>query len=225
MGELGFLQRTHTQFHWHNDHYANFDAFLAALSSKKRKNIRSERRQALSNDIEVEWLTGSDIKEHHWDAFYEFYVDTGHRKWGSPYLTRKFFSIVGATMPQDILLIMAKREGRYVAGAINFIGSECLFGRNWGCVEDHRFLHFELCYYQAIDFAIAQGLDRVEAGAQGPHKLARGYLPSLTYSAHWIVNASFRDAVDGFLNQERRHVSKEIEYIEEHSPFKQESRD
>ncbi len=220
MGELGFLQRTHKQFHWENRSYADFEAFLADLSAKKRKNIRRERRDALAGDVEIEWVTGSDLAEHHWDAFYQFYTDTGNRKWGTPYLRRKFFSLVGETMPDDTLLIMCKRRGRYIAGAINFIGSECLFGRNWGCIEDHPFLHFEACYYQAIDYAIAHGLARVEAGAQGPHKLARGYLPTHTYSAHWIVDQSFRDAVDQFLEQERQYVNEEIEYIEEHSPFR-----
>jgi predicted N-acyltransferase len=221
MGELGFLKRTHNQFHWQNEGYASFDHFLAALSSKKRKNIRRERRGALATGIEIERLTGSDITEAHWDAFYRFYVDTGNRKWGTPYLTRQFFSIIGQTMPDDVLLIMCKRDGQYVAGAINFIGGECLFGRNWGCIEDHPFLHFEVCYYQAIEFAIERGLKRVEAGAQGQHKLARGYMPSHTYSAHWIANESFRDAIDNYLEDERRHVDDEIEYIAEHGPFRQ----
>ncbi|MCB1692268.1 MAG: N-acetyltransferase [Pseudomonadales bacterium] len=220
LGELGFLQRTHKQFHWQNRGYGSFDDFLAALSSKKRKNIRRERREAVSNDIEIEWVTGDALTEAHWDAFYRFYMDTGSRKWGRPYLTRQFFSDIGRTMSQDVLLIMARRDGRYIAGAINFIGSECLFGRNWGCIEDHAFLHFEVCYYQAIEFAIAHGLSRVEAGAQGPHKLARGYLPTHTYSAHWIVNQSFRDAVDHFLKEERRYVDEEIDYIGDHSPFR-----
>ena len=220
MGELGFLQRTHKQFHWQNQGYESFDDFLKALSSKKRKNIRRERRGALDNDISIELLTGSDIYEYHWDAFYQFYVDTGNRKWGTPYLTREFFSRIGETMSEDILLVMCRRNGEYIAGAINFIGSECLFGRNWGCIEDHPFLHFEVCYYQAIEFAIERGLKRVEAGAQGPHKLARGYMPSHTYSAHWIVNPSFRDAVDNFLDDERQWVQEEIDYIEQHSPFR-----
>lgn len=220
MGELGFLQRTHQQFHWLNDGYRDFDDFLSALSSKKRKNIRRERREALASGLEIECLTGVDICEHHWDAFYQFYIDTGNRKWGSPYLTRDFFSLVGQSMPDDILLIMVKREGRYVAGAINFIGSECLFGRNWGCVEHHPFLHFEVCYYQAIQFAIERGLKRVEAGAQGTHKLARGYLATHTYSAHWIVNQSFSEAVQHFLKQERAYIDEEIDYMETHSPFK-----
>jgi predicted N-acyltransferase len=220
MGGLGFLQRTHNQFHWQNHGYKTFDDFLGDLSSKKRKNIRRERRGAIENDIEIERLTGTQITEAHWDAFYRFYVDTGSRKWGSPYLTRQFFSLIGESMPNDILLIMCKRAGRYIAGAINFIGGECLFGRNWGCIEDHRFLHFETCYYQAIEFAIERGLSRVEAGAQGQHKLARGYMPTTTYSAHWIANASFRDAIDNYLSDERRHVEEEIDYIGEHSPFR-----
>ncbi len=220
MGKLGFLQRTHQQFHWLNDGYRDFDDFLAALSSKKRKNIRRERRDALASGLEIECLTGSDIKEQHWDAFFRFYLDTGSRKWGSPYLTREFFSIVGESMPEDILLVLAKRDGRYIAGAINFIGSECLFGRNWGCIEHHPFLHFELCYYQAIQFAIERGLKRVEAGAQGTHKLARGYLATHTYSAHWIVNQSFSEAVQHFLKQERAYIDEEIDYMGEHSPFK-----
>ena len=220
MGESGFLQRTHNQFHWQNAGYETFDDFLADLSSKKRKNIRRERRDSIANDIEIERLTGKDITEQHWDAFYHFYVDTGSRKWGTPYLTREFFSLIGESMPDDVLLIMCKRNNRYIAGAINFIGGECLFGRNWGCTEDHPFLHFEVCYYQAIEFAIERGLKRVEAGAQGEHKLARGYMPSHTYSAHWIANESFRDAVDNFLKSERRHVSEEIDYIAEHGPFR-----
>ncbi len=220
LGNLGFLQRTDKQFHWHNQGYEDFEAFLSQLSAKKRKNIRRERRQATAPCIRIERLTGNDIREEHWDAFYRFYRDTGSRKWGSPYLTREFFSLVGASMPEDVLLVMCKRNGRYIAGAINFIGSECLFGRNWGCVEHHPFLHFEVCYYQAIEFAIERGLKRVEAGAQGPHKLARGYLPTHTYSAHWIVNPSFREAVEHYLEQENRYVQEEIDYIETHSPFR-----
>lgn len=220
MGDLGFLQRTHKQFHWQNNGYDNFDGFLNDLSSKKRKNIKRERKQALANDITIECLTGDDILAEHWDAFYNFYIDTGNRKWGSPYLTREFFHLVGKSMPERILLIMCKRHGRYIAGAINFVGDECLFGRNWGCVEDHPFLHFEVCYYQAIEYAIQKGLKRVEAGAQGPHKLARGYLPSYTYSAHWIVNQSFREAIDRFLTDERQYINEEMAYMEEHSPFK-----
>jgi len=219
-GKLGFLQRMDQQFHWHNPGYASFDDFLADLSSKKRKNLRRERRDAVANGIDIEWLTGSDLTEAHWDAFYRFYIDTGSRKWGSPYLTREFFSRISQSMADDILLILCKRAGRYVAGALNFIGGDALFGRNWGCLEHHPFLHFETCYYQAIDFAIAHGLKRVEAGAQGGHKVARGYLPSPTYSAHWIRDAGFRDAVARFLKDEREYVRQDIEYIEERSPFK-----
>ena len=199
-GKLGMLQRMDTQFHWENADYGSFDDFLDALASKKRKNIRRERRDAAAPGIEIEWLTGSDLTEAHWDAFYEFYVDTGHRKWGTPYLNRRFFSLLNETMPGETLLIMAKRHGRYIAGALNFIGSHALFGRNWGCIEDHRFLHFELCYYQAID--------------------ARGYLPRATYSAHWVRDAGFRDAVRRFVAEERRHVERDIEWIGEHAPFR-----
>ena len=219
-GKSGFLRRMDQQFHWHNPGYGSFEAFLADLSSKKRKNLRRERRDALANDITVDWITGSDLQEAHWDAFYRFYVDTGSRKWGSPYLTREFFSRVGASMADHVLLILCKRAGRHIAGALNFIGGDALYGRNWGCIEDHRFLHFEACYYQAIDFAIAHGLKRVEAGAQGPHKVARGYLPQATYSAHWIGDAGLRAAVARFLRDERHHVKQDIEWIERHSPFK-----
>ena len=219
-GELGCLQRIDTQFHWENDGYASFDEFAAALSYKKRKNIRRERREALANGIEIEWLTGN-ISEAQWDAFYAFYVDTGGRKWGTAYLNREFFSRVGETMGKQILLVMCKRAGRYIAGAINFIGSDTLYGRNWGCIEDHPFLHFETCYYQAIDFAIERRLKRVEAGAQGGHKLARGYLPKPTYSAHWIRDPRLRSAVHRHLADERRYVEEDITYIEErHSPFR-----
>ena len=219
---VGCLQRMDTQFHWQNDGYATFDEFLAALSSKKRKNIRRERREALAGGIDIEWLTG-DISEAQWDAFYEFYADTGRRKWGMPYLNREFFSRIGETMAEHILLVMCRRAGRYIAGAINFIGDDTLFGRNWGCVEDHRFLHFEACYYQAIDFALHRGLGRVEAGAQGAHKIARGYLPTPTYSAHWIRDPRLRDAVERYLREERRHVEADISYVEQHhSPFRHE---
>ncbi|MDG1112949.1 MAG: GNAT family N-acetyltransferase [Pseudomonadales bacterium] len=219
-GDEGWLLRTHKQYHWQNQGYKTFDDFLDCLSSKKRKNIKRERRDALANDLEILRLTGAEITEAHWDAFYQFYIDTGSRKWGSPYLTRSFFSLVSATMAEDILLVMVRRDGRYVAGAINFIGGDCLFGRNWGCIEHHPFLHFEVCYYQAIEFAIEHGLSRVEAGAQGEHKLARGYMPSHTYSAHWIVHDGFRDAVGRYLEEERTHVAEEIDYLEQFSPFK-----
>ncbi len=217
---LGCLARIDTQFHWRNNGYGAFEDFLAELSSKKRKNIRRERREALAGGIAVECLSGA-ITEAQWDAFYAFYRDTGNRKWGAPYLNRAFFSLVGERMGDRVLLIMCKRNGRYIAGAINFIGGDTLYGRNWGCLEDHRFLHFETCYYQAIDYAIAAGLNHVEAGAQGAHKLARGYLPKPTYSAHWIRDAGFRAAVARYLGEERRYVEEDIDVVEErHSPFR-----
>ncbi|MFL2528849.1 MAG: GNAT family N-acetyltransferase [Candidatus Azotimanducaceae bacterium] len=219
-GDFGFLRRTHKQYHWQNRGYDDFEGFLNDLSSKKRKNIRRERRDALSNNITIELLSGEDIREHHWDAFYSFYIDTSSRKWGYPYLTREFFSLIGDSMAKDILLVMCRRDDRYIAGAINFIGGESLFGRNWGCIEEHPFLHFEVCYYQAIEYAIRYGLKTVEAGAQGDHKLSRGYMPTKTYSAHWIVNPSFRKAVEDFLEAERQWVQEEIHYVEDHSPFR-----
>ncbi|TDI59217.1 MAG: N-acetyltransferase [Alphaproteobacteria bacterium] len=220
MGEAGLLLRKDQQFIWSNDNYDSFDDFLAALSSRKRKNIRKERRQALENGIEIEWVTGSDLTEHHWDAFYDFYVDTSNRKWGQPYLKRSFFSLIGERMPDRVLLILCKREGQYIAGAINFIGTETLFGRNWGCVEHHPCLHFEACYYQAIDFAIEHKLSSVEAGAQGQHKLARGYMPQFTYSAHWIADAGFRRAVANFLKDEGAYVESDQRILADHGPFK-----
>ena len=219
-GEQGFLLRMDQQFHWHNHNYSTFDDFLAELASKKRKNLRRERRDAVSADIEIEWVTGSDLSDAHWDAFYRFYLDTGSRKWGSPYLNREFFSRVSEAMPEQVLLILAKRNNRYIAGALNFIGSDTLFGRNWGCLEHHPFLHFELCYYQAIDFAIHRGLARVEAGAQGSHKVARGYLPEATYSAHWITDPGFRTAVADYLENERQYVREDIDHVEAHAPFR-----
>ncbi|MEM9271130.1 MAG: GNAT family N-acetyltransferase, partial [Pseudomonadota bacterium] len=219
-GDLGLLQRTGQQFHWVNDSYPDFDGFLAALSSRKRKNIRKERAQAQGFGGEILALTGDQIEPEHWDAFWVFYQDTGARKWGSPYLTRKFFDEAQAHLRDDMLLCLAWREGRWVAGALNFIGAETLYGRYWGCTEHHACLHFELCYYQAIDFAIAQGLARVEAGAQGEHKLARGYLPTPTYSLHWIAEASFRDAVASYLEAERQAVDEEIEVLTSYGPFR-----
>ena len=219
-GELGLLQRVDTQFHWQNDNYDTFDDFLSTLTHKKRKNIKRERRDALANDITIEWITGNDFRESHWDAFYEFYTDTGYRKWGRPYLNRDFFSLVSESMPSQTLLILCRRGQRYIAGAINFLGDDTIFGRNWGCVEDHRFLHFEVCYYQAIDFAIQHKLKTVEAGAQGGHKIARGYLPRPTYSAHYVRDSQFRSAVAQFLNEEKRYVRQDIEFVEEHSPFR-----
>lgn len=220
LAEAGFLQRTGEQFHWENPGYADFEAFLAALSSRKRKAIRKERREALGPGIEILRLTGPDLEEEHWDAFFRFYMDTGSRKWGRPYLNRAFFSELHRTMADKVLLVMARRQGKWIAGALNLIGEEVLFGRNWGCIEQHRFLHFECCYYQAMDFAIERGLKRVEAGAQGEHKLARGYLPTITHSAHWIADPGFRQAVAEFLRQERRQVDQEIAWLSGHSPFR-----
>ena len=207
LGELGFLQRTDQQFHWENAGYSTFDDFLTALAARKRKTIRRERQDALANDISVHWLTGSDLTEDVWDHFFAFYTETGSRKWGRPYLTRPFFSLIGQTMGDRILLVMAKRSGRWIAGAINFIGSHALFGRHWGAIEHHPFLHFELCYYQAIDFAIANKLARVEAGAQGEHKIARGYMPTTTYSAHYIADPALRRGIDDYLKRERAYVA------------------
>jgi predicted N-acyltransferase len=220
LGEQGFLLRTDQQFHWHNNGYATFDDFLADLSSRKRKAIRRERKDALAPGIEVQWLTGSDLTETVWDAFFAFYMETGSRKWGRPYLTRDFFSIVGQAMGERILLVMAKRNGRLIAGAINFIGANALYGRNWGAIEHHPFLHFELCYYQAIDYAIAHKLARVEAGAQGEHKLARGYLPAPTYSAHFIANPGLRRAIDDYLRRERHYVAAAAEELAAAAPFR-----
>lgn len=221
LNEAGYLSRTHQQYHFFNDGYRDFDDFLAALASRKRKAIRRERRDALAAGIEVVHLTGRDLTEDAWDAFYEFYMDTAARKWGQPYLNRRFFSLIGERMADRILLIMAKRDGQYIAGALNLIGSHALFGRYWGAVEDHPFLHFELCYYQAMEWAIAHGLSRVEAGAQGEHKLSRGYRPTTTYSAHWIVNSGFRRAVDDYLKHERRQVAHDNAALEEYLPFRE----
>jgi predicted N-acyltransferase len=216
----GLLLRTDRQFHWFNEGYASFDDFLGALASRKRKAIRRERRDALSPGIEVEWATGRDLTEAHWDAFFAFYMDTGSRKWGRPYLNRRFFSLIGERLAERILLVMAKRGGRYIAGALNVIGDTRLYGRNWGCIEDHPFLHFEVCYYQAIDFAIARGLKRVEAGAQGEHKLARGYRPVATTSAHDIADPALRRAVAAYLAQERAYVAEAVEELAEGTPFR-----
>ncbi|MGA2567271.1 MAG: GNAT family N-acetyltransferase [Pseudolabrys sp.] len=220
LGERGFLQRTDQQFHWENADYASFDDFLGRLASRKRKTIRRERKEAIEPGIEVCWLTGSDLTEAVWDAFFAFYMDTGSRKWGRPYLTREFFSIVGEKMRDRIMLVMAKRAGRWIAGAINFLGADTIYGRNWGAVEHHPFLHFELCYYQAIDYAIANGLARVEAGAQGEHKLARGYLPKTTYSAHFIANPALRRAVAEYLARERAYVRAAGEELAAAAPFR-----
>tara|TARA_R110000751_G_scaffold271365_2_gene371263 strand:+ start:108440 stop:109672 length:1233 start_codon:yes stop_codon:yes gene_type:complete len=216
----GYLLRKDQQFHFHNPGYEQYGDFLETLASRKRKALKKERRNAVENDITIDWLTGSDLTETVWDTFYTFYVDTGSRKWGRPYLTREFFSLISQRMSQDILLVMAKRNGRYIAGAINFIGSDTLYGRHWGCVEDHPFLHFEVCYHQAIDFAIANGLSTVEAGAQGEHKLSRGYLPVTTHSAHYITHPGLRDAVADYLEHERDDVERMGEILRQHGPFR-----
>ncbi|MGO7169640.1 GNAT family N-acetyltransferase [Rhizobium leguminosarum] len=216
----GYLHRTDQQFHFINDGYANHEDFLETLASRKRKALRKERRAALENGISIDWLTGRDLTEHIWDQFFKFYMDTGGRKWGRPYLTRKFYSLIGERMADDILLVMAKRDGRYIAGAINFIGGDALYGRHWGCIEDHPFLHFEVCYHQAIDFALSKGLKRVEAGAQGEHKLARGYLPVTTHSAHYVAHAGLRRAIGDYLARERADVEQMSELLTEHSPFR-----
>jgi uncharacterized protein len=220
LGKHGFLQRNDQQFHWHNQGYGGFEDFLATLNSRHRKAIKRERRDAVANGITIHALTGSDITEDAWDAFFDFYMDTGSRKWGRPYLTRSFFSLIGENMPEDVLLIMARRNGRWIAGAINFIGSDTLFGRNWGAIEHHPFLHFEVCYYQAIDFAIARGLKTVEAGAQGEHKIARGYLPQTTYSAHYIADRGLRRAIDEYLKRERAYVAEAARELTEAGPFR-----
>ena len=215
----GWLIREGSQFHWANNGYGCFDDFLASLSSRKRKAIRKERATAQAG-LEIVALTGASITEEHWSAFWDFYQDTGARKWGRPYLTRAFFSLLGQAMADKVVLVLALRDGRPVAGALNLIGAEALYGRYWGCNEDIPFLHFELCYYQAIDFAIAHGLNRVEAGAQGEHKLARGYGPVPTWSAHYIADTGFRAAVADFVERERRAVEREIAFLGEMSPFR-----
>jgi predicted N-acyltransferase len=220
LAEHGFLQRTDQQFHWHNQGFSSFDDFLATLNSRHRKAIKRERRDAVAAGITIHWLTGSDITEDAWDAFFAFYMETGSRKWGRPYLTRTFFSLIGETMARDVLLVMARRNNRWIAGAINFIGSDTLFGRNWGAIEHHPFLHFEVCYYQAIDFAINNRLATVEAGAQGEHKIARGYLPQTTYSAHYIADSGLRRAISDYLKRERAYVAEAGRELGEAAPFR-----
>jgi predicted N-acyltransferase len=221
MGAQGLALREGQQYHWRNAGYGDFDDFLAALSSGRRKTIRRERREAQAG-LEILPLTGADLTEQHWDAFFAFYMDTGSRKWGRPYLNRRFFSLLHARMADRVLLVMARRDGRWIAGALNLIGDDCLFGRNWGCVEDVPFLHFELCYYQAIEWAIRRGLPRVEAGAQGEHKIARGYLPAPVFSAHYIADPALRGPVEQYLERERVGVEAEMEWLaEEYSPFRQ----
>lgn len=215
----GWGLRTDIQFHWFNRDYGSFDDFLGALSSRKRKDLRKERAAA-TEGLTIRQLTGSDLREEHWDAFWVFYQDTGARKWGSPYLTREAFSLLSERMRERIVLILAYDGDRAIAGALNFVGQDALYGRYWGCTREVRFLHFELCYYQAIDIAIARGLSRVEAGAQGGHKLARGYEPVQTWSAHWIADPGFRAAVADFLERERAGVANDQFYLGSRTPFR-----
>ncbi|HYZ22163.1 MAG TPA: GNAT family N-acetyltransferase [Rhodopila sp.] len=222
LGDAGWLQRIGMQFHWENEGYRSFDDFLAALSSRKRKVLRRERRDANAAGLTFHSLSGADITEAHWDAFYRFYRATVDRKWGSAYLTRSFFSLVGQRLGRKVVLMYAENGGKPVAGALNLAGSDALYGRNWGCRGDWPFLHFELCYYRAIDWAIAHGLKRVEAGAQGRHKIQRGYMPTHTYSAHWITHPGLRRAVDAFLREERPAIERELAALAEESPFRQE---
>jgi len=221
----GFLPRTDHQFHWHNAGYASFEDFLSALTSRKRKTIRRERREALAAGISVHWLTGSDLTEEVWDAFFAFYMETGSRKWGRPYLTRSFYSMIGERLRDHIVLMLAKRAGRWIAGALNFLGSDALYGRHWGAIEHHPFLHFELCYYQAIECAIARKLARVEAGAQGEHKLLRGYLPVTTHSAHYIADPALRRAIADYLGRERAYVETAGGKLAAAAPFRKDLQD
>lgn len=218
--EEGLLQRTGLQFHWKNNNYNNFNDFLSSLSSSKRKQIRRERRDCSEQGLIISTLSGSEIKEHHWDSFFAFYQNTINHKWGNPYLTRQFFSLIGTNMAEQIVLILANDGSKPIAGALNMIGDKTIYGRNWGCIEEKKFLHFEVCYYQAIDFAISNGLLRVEAGAQGTHKLSRGYLPTTTYSAHWIAHTGFRDAVGEYLSKEINLIDSEIEHLFQQSPYR-----
>lgn len=219
---LGFLARTDRQFHWLNKGYGSFDDFLAALSARKRKTIKRERRLA-QEGVEIVALTGAGLTEAAWDAFFSFYLETGSRKWGRPYLNRPFFSLVGERMGEKIVLIMAKRAGRFIAGALNFVGANTLYGRYWGAAEHLPFLHFELCYYRAIELAILRGLARVEAGAQGPHKIARGYVPVPTYSAHYIADPALARAVADYLKRERAYVAAESEELAAFAPFRKDA--
>jgi predicted N-acyltransferase len=222
LGEAGMLTRTGLQYHWHNRGYGSFDDFLGTLVSRKRKAIKKERRKVAESGLTLRALVGSEIGERHWDAFHRFYLDTIDRKWSRPYLTRDFFFLLGERLAEQVCLIVAEDGDEVVAGALNLIGEDALYGRNWGCAEDYKFLHFEACYYQAIDFAIARGLARVEAGAQGEHKIQRGYLPVETYSAHLIPDPGFREAVADFLRRERRAVAHELAALEDFSPYRRE---
>jgi predicted N-acyltransferase len=216
----GFLARTDRQFHWFNEGFSTFDDFLDTFASRKRKQVKRERREAVANGITIETVTGAALTEAHWDAFFRFYQDTGSRKWGRPYLNRRFFSLLGERLADRVLLVLARREGRTIAGALNIIGSDTLYGRYWGAIEEHPFLHFEVCYHQAVEWAIAHGLARVEAGAQGEHKLARGYRAVPTFSAHHIAHRGLRDAVANYLVRERAMVAAERDYLAEHAPFR-----
>ena len=218
--EVGFLQRIGQQFHWHNKDYGSFDDFLADLTSRKRKQIRKERHAVAEKNLSIKALCGKEIEERHWDAFFQFYLSTTDKKWGSSYLTRSFFSLLGERMGDQVVLIIVEDGDRLVAGALNLKSDDTLFGRNWGCLATHKFLHFEACYYQAIDYAIKNKLKRVEAGAQGPHKIQRGYLPSYTYSAHWINHPGLKDAIDDFLSGERLDIEFEMREHARHSPFR-----
>jgi predicted N-acyltransferase len=218
--EAGWLRRIGMQFHWENEGYTDFEGFLGALSSRKRKVLRRERRDANAAGLTFLALSGADIQERHWDAFYRFYNATVDRKWGSAYLTRRFFSLLSERLGDKVVLMMAEIAGKPVAGALNLAGTEALYGRNWGCIGDWPFLHFELCYYRAIDWAIAHGLTRVEAGAQGRHKIQRGYQPRPTYSAHWIAHVGLRRAIGGFLDEERPQIEAEMAALSEESPFR-----
>ena len=219
-GESGFIKRISKQFHWENKGYTDFDDFLSELTSRKRKSIKKERRQVRDQGIQLKRLTGEELTEDYWDVFYQYYLNTIDRKMGHSYLTRDFFSILGETMSDLAMLVIAEHQGKRVAGALNLIGSDTIFGRNWGCSEDFKFLHFEACYYQAIDFAIENKLKWVEAGAQGPHKIQRGYLPREVYSAHWIADPKFRGAVEQFIDQERKDINYEINSLMEYSPYR-----
>jgi predicted N-acyltransferase len=219
-GDAGFLKRSGRQFHWENQGYDSFDAFLASLNSRKRKMIRKERRKVAESGITLRALVGEEIEPRHWDAFHRFYLSTAEKKWGNPYLTREFFHLLGETMSERVVLVVAEDRGELTAAALNLLGDDALYGRNWGALGDYRFLHFEACYYQAIDFAIEHGLARVEAGAQGEHKIQRGYMPVETYSAHWIADPGLRDAVENYLDHERREIAYEITGLATYGPFR-----
>lgn len=222
LGKAKFLKRQGIQYHWNNNGYSSFDDFLNSLTSRKRKAIRKERKVANESGVKIRSLTGAEIEKRHWDAFFQFYVDTTDRKWGSAYLNRDFFTLLGERMADKVLLIIAEYDTRLVGGALNFIGKDTLFGRNWGCLADFKFLHFEACYYRAIDFAIEKGLSRVEAGAQGEHKIQRGYIPTLTYSNHYIDDLDFRDAVAQFLRRESAYIVEQKTHLDQTTPFRQE---